>query len=47
MTFTKMITEATGTSLQKRRNGEKPVGYSGRAGIRREQFDMKARTGSR
>jgi hypothetical protein len=41
MTFTKLITDAKGTFPQKRRNGDKPVGYSGQADIRKEQFDMK------
>jgi hypothetical protein len=36
MPFARKITDATGTSSQNRRKGDKPVGYSGRAGLRRE-----------
>jgi hypothetical protein len=38
--FMKAITDITGTSPQRRRNFDMPVGYSGRAALRREQYDM-------
>jgi hypothetical protein len=37
--FTKLTTDATGTSPQKRRNGNTPVGYLGRSALREEQCD--------
>jgi hypothetical protein len=42
--FKKAITDITGLSPQKRRNGDMPVGYLGEAAIRREKCDMMAKS---
>jgi hypothetical protein len=45
--FMKAIADVTGTSLWRRRNGDTPVGYSGRPSLRREQCDMMAENQNR
>jgi hypothetical protein len=40
MPFARMIADTIGTSPQKRRNGDTPIGYSGQAALRRKQCHM-------